>query len=518
VNTADTETLSDRILTGLKRHRILLAGVMLVLGACATNEPKKFTGGTTAPIDAHEQLAAASKLVADKNWPEAQAALRAIIEAPTFSSLTSRQQFQILWSASVVGITHGDLKLGYAYLVRDIAMPEAGFEQWRLLGFAGDKLGKNAVVVNALTVMAKRWPDKLSTFEDALVFQVIRKADQLPPVASLDLLGALYAAHWKTREGIEPSAAWRDLTLLLLADADLTGALDVSSHVTDPYVLVAMRSDRRFDAIIAAHSKQFDIDSAATREFHDLQIASEKSSRSLRLKVMVIQALGNQQHYPAMLAASDAELLELRSTNYPEKLYDDYFAQYNWLLNERATALRRLGRWDEAVEQLAAASKALENHAANVSQAINLSNLYCALGRPKEALAAIDYLGSVSAYGAMQLEAARLEAAVQLNDQKQVNHSLAFLRTHAEDAPITYLEELIVTNQLDDAADLMKAQLQDPRRRQEVLLRLQDFASYPEPEWTLKNQARWHEVVARKSVQAAINKVGRVESYHLEEP
>ena len=396
--------------------------------------------------------------------------------------------------------------------------PRQDSSNCRLLAVAGEKLGQSAVEVNALTVMAKRWPEQLSMFEDALVFQVIRKANQLPPPASRELLGALYAARWKTREGIEPSDDWRDLAGLLLAEGDLTGALEVSSHVTDPYVLVEMRSDRRFDAVVSAHVQGFDIDSAAMREFHDLQVASEKSPRSLRLKVLVIQALRHQQHYPAMLAASDAVLLELQSTNYPEKLYDDYFAEYNWLLNERATALRRLGRWDEAVEQLVAASKALENHGANVSQAINLANLYCALGRPKEALAAMDYVGTVSVYGAMQLEAARLEAAVQLDDEKQVKHSLAFLRIHVDDAPVTYIEELIVVGHLEDAADLMIAQLQDPRRRQDVLLRVQHFASYPQPEWSLRNQARWDEVVAGKTVQAAINKVGRVESYHLEEP
>jgi beta-barrel assembly-enhancing protease len=502
----------------LKWYGILLAVVMLVLNACATNEPTKSTEPATVPVAAHAQLAAASKLLAEKNWPEAQTALRAIIEAPAFASLPSRQQFQLLWSASVVGIEHGDLKLGYAYLVRDIAMPEAGLDQWRLLGLAGEKLGQSAVEVNALTVMAKRWPEQTATFEDALVFQIIRKANKLPPPASLDLLGALYAAHWKTHEGVEPSSDWRDLILLLLADGELTRAIDVSTHVTDPYVLVAMRSDRRFDAVIAAHSKQFEIDSAAAQEFHDLQVASEKSPRSLGLKVLVIQALRHRQHYSAALAAADATLLELRSTNYSEKLYDDYFAQYNWLLNERAIALKRLSRWDEAVEQLVAASTTLENHDANVSQAINLAALYNSLSRPTDALAAVGIVGPMSAFGAMQLESVRFEAAVQLNDQKQVQHSLAFLRVHAEDAPVTYLEELIVANHLEEAADFMIAKFQDSKRRQAFLLRVQDFVTYPEPEWSIKNQARWREVVAKKQVQVAINKVGRVESYRLEEP
>jgi tetratricopeptide (TPR) repeat protein len=283
-------------------------------------------------------------------------------------------------------------------------------------------------------------------------------------------------------------------------------------------VLIAMRSDRRFDAVIAAHPRQFDIESEAAHEFHELQIASEMLPRSLRLKVLVIRALRHRQHYSAALAAADTVLLELRSTNYPEKLYDDYFAQYNGLLSERAAALKRLGRWDDAVEQLATASRVFEKYGASVSPAIKLANLYCALGRPTDALAAIEYAGAVSPFGAMQLESARLEAAVQLNDQQKAKRSLEYLHIHAEDAPVTYLQALVVVNRLEEAAAFMIGQLQAPARRQEVLLQVQNFESYPMPEWSIRNQARWREVVEKKYVQAAINRVGRVESYRLEEP
>jgi hypothetical protein len=46
----------------LKWYGILLAVVMLVLNACATNEPTKSTEPATVPVAAHAQLAAASKL------------------------------------------------------------------------------------------------------------------------------------------------------------------------------------------------------------------------------------------------------------------------------------------------------------------------------------------------------------------------------------------------------------------------------------------------------------------------
>lgn len=121
-------------------------------------------------------------------------------------------------------------------------------------------------------------------------------------------------------------------------------------------------------------------------------------------------------------------------------------------------------------------------------------------------------------FGAMQLEAVRLEAAVPLNDHQKAKLSLDYLRIHSNDAPVTYLEGLVIVSHLDEAASFTIAKLQDPKLRQAFLLRVQDFAPYPMPDWSMKNEARWHEVIARKTVQAAINKVGRVESYRLEGP
>jgi tetratricopeptide (TPR) repeat protein len=307
------------------------------------------------------------------------------------------------------------------------------------------------------------------------------------------------------------------LALLLLEKGRLAEAIDVSSHVTDTYVLVAMRADRRFDAVVSAAQSQFDIDAAEEREFHWFQSASENAPQSLELQSDVLRVLLEQRRYAAMLASADAVLLAIQSTNFPTKLYQDFDEQQSLFLDLRADALERAGRWDESVAQLTAASLLSEKDRGNVSQLIDLAQLLCALGRPKEALSA---LGSVvtatSPYGASAMETIRLDAAVQMADLKQVESSLRFLRAHRADSPSDYEYALILTNQPERAAGELIAQLRNPDERQNALLFVQTYAPAMGTPRELELDARQRAVIARADVQAAIRKVGRVETYRLE--
>jgi hypothetical protein len=155
----------------------------------------------------------------------------------------------------------------------------------------------------------------------------------------------------------------------------------------------------------------------------------------------------------------------------------------------------------------------------NVSTSIDLGSLYCDLGRPHDAIAAINGIADKpSAFGLMAMESVRLEAAVQLGDSAAAARSLNYLRLHRADAPAIYRYSLIVSNQLNAAAKLLIAQLRDPNQRIEALQEVQDYAEPPAPDWALEMRAREHSVIARPEVQAAIRKLGRVERYDLEAP
>ncbi|MGD0491679.1 MAG: hypothetical protein ABSC32_09045 [Steroidobacteraceae bacterium] len=377
--------------------------------------------------------------------------------------------------------------------------------------------GDKATVVETLTLLAERWPERVAGFNVDFIESAVDDARRMPARERFPFLRALYAAHWKLQGGIEPSAAWRDLTLLMLDHDQRAQALEVASHVTDPYILIAMRADRRFDSLVAVNTAEFDVDAAAEREFQDLEAASDRLPHSLVVQVLVLGALMHQQHYAAMLAAADSVLTAIRSTNFPERLYDDLADQEPWFLEYRAVALYRVGRWDEAVSQMSDAAALFENHADNVSQRIDLGELDCELGRPKEALAAIaDITAPASPFGAMQIEKVRLQAAVQLGDAGQVKRSLEYLRTHRADSPGTYEDALIAANDLDRAARVLVHRLADANERQAALASVQEYAPEPEGPVAATLDARLRAVIARQEVQRAINRVGRVERYDLE--
>jgi tetratricopeptide (TPR) repeat protein len=498
---------------------------MLNLVACAGNstKPTDRAGPANAAAKAPDssaamqQLVDALTLIADHNYTQGEMALQTVISAPTFSSLSVDDRYQALSTAGKVGIEHGQVKLGYDYLVRALAMPQSDYEDRLMQLSAANKLGYTSDALAGLAILVQRWPDRVNALNPYFVVNILRKARQLPPSSALPAFRALYNAHWKGKSGEEPSGMWREFVLLLLEDRKLAEAIDVSARVTDADDLIDMRADRRYDAVVAANPLRFDIDVAAERELREMQSLSENSPRSLVLKTNVIELLRHQQHYAAALAAADSLVVELRSTNYPEKIYADYGEQISWFLNERATVLERVGRWDDAVAQLSAAGVLLENNIGNVSQLINLGDLYCRLDRPKDALAAVNRLvAHPSPFGVMEMEQVRLDAAVQLQDSKEAARSLQYLREHRTDAPTGYQYALIIVNQLDLAAQVLIARLLDPEQRTNALASAQSYAEPPTTPRDMELRARWRAVIARQDVQAAIQKVGRVESYHLE--
>jgi beta-barrel assembly-enhancing protease len=501
----------------------LIPTLLAVVGlAGCTLSPQKPGHEVAKPISADKasELAAEQQRLRDiivftsKNYGRGLAELRDVIAAPAFKSLSVDDQFQALTLAAGA-TTPTEAALAHGYLDRAIALPGIGFEdQLATLSLAVNS-GYASAAAKSLTLLARQWPDRLASFDKRLIFRALWLAEHAAPGDRFLVLQALYAAHWKVEWDIEPSPYWRDLALLLLEQGSLREAIDVSTHIIEPYVLIAMRADRRFDALVAAHPDQFEVELAADRELKFFQSLSDEHPKSLALKARVMEALLHEQHYAAMLAASDYAVQEIRATNFPDKLYDDYVEEHGSYFNLRSVALQREGRWDESVAQLVEAG-----HEGDISQLINLASLYCALDRPKDALTVISPVGPTrtSPYGAMQVEAIRLQSAVQLGEGAQLSRSMQFLSSHHADAPRAYLYALIVARRLDQAARYLISELEDKELRQSILPDVQEYLPTPGTKTELEIETQWRSIVARKEVQAAIRKVGRVESYHLEAP
>ena len=233
-----------------------------------------------------------------------------------------------------------------------------------------------------------------------------------------------------------------------------------------------MRVDRRFDALVRAEPRAFDLSAAIERERKRLAKLVAANPRSLSVRV--------QYGYSLLTAGRFAELLKLsddvieRNAASPEgsPAFDDIPDQLNWIYNHKAASLRALGRWEEALAVMEAGRRTEEEGSVNVSQAINLGWHYVDFGRPQDALEALDGIDwghSLSPYGRMQLQHVRFRAYLQLANAKEADDVLAYLREHREDAEGTWQLVLVDAGDFDAAAALLIARLRDPAKRYEAL-------------------------------------------------
>ncbi|HEX3848378.1 MAG TPA: hypothetical protein VHV81_13435 [Steroidobacteraceae bacterium] len=463
-----------------------------------------------------EQIAEARHLLAELKIEEGEAVLTRLIDAPGFARLPSATRYDALALGVNGWLSARKYQLAYGYSSRMVMLPECTYDDAVLGVRIALAASLKPDAVNEMTAVVRRWPGRVGGTDPRLMSSVLRAGYKLPHGATLPLLQALYAAHWKVDGEMEPSGAWRDLTLLLLEKEDPSAA-DVAARVTDPYVLIGMRSDKRFDGVIARAPERFDVDAAVALEARQADALAAGSPRSLRLRTLPIETLRRRRRYREMVAALDSLLAEIRSSDHPQERYADFGAQYAWVLNERARALEHLGRYDEAVTQLTEATGSPEDGQKNVSQMINLAHLYCRLGRPQEALDTIRRLEATpSDYGLMEEELVRLRAAVELGDSAQTDRSLDYMNRHHADAEIVYSYALVIANHLDEAAEAIKRVLRDPDLRDSELLDLQHYGSKPQtPAAQREIEARIRSVNERPDVRAEIDKVGRVATYDI---
>lgn len=466
-------------------------------------------------------MRAAVRTVRSGNLLEGGATLRHLVDQREFADLSSTERLDALSLAGSSALRSDQPGVAFPYLARAAAMPQARFWDYAEWLRASALLDRKADSVRIFSAIVRHWPDRWRDLYhgegDEQVDELLEAARTMGPDASLALLEALYAAHWTLQAtALEPSAPWRDLALLLLERGARDKAAEVATHIHNVYVLISMQVDRRFDPL--TRDRPFDAATAAARQFADIESRSEADPTVLELNIDLMGALNMLGHFGAMLAVADSVLTEIKSTNFPEHLYRDYGEHYSSFLDWRAFALSRLGRWDEAVEQMRAASLEREAGATNVSQVIDLASMLCDLGRAREALAALDDVGRASARGAMIVEEIRVAAAQQLGDTATLTRSLRFLAAHRRDALDVYQEALIEAGQLDRAARVLIERLGSSLERAQALLEIQTFIEVPQPPHAREVQDRRHQLIARRDVQAAARRVGRIEAFPVVNP
>ena len=220
-------------------------------------------------------------LVADK-FAEATQALEAALQMPVLETMSTEVQNRAFLFAGLAASGREDYLGAHEYLVAATHYDEATSEEWMMRAQFASWIDAWSDAGLALTKLATRWPAEIRD-EDArqlvnsTAYQLRRDRAQRPQF--LQLLNALFAAKFTLDYGIEPDGLWMDLIIDALARNDLKRARQIATRVESTDTVLRMRIDRRFDAVVQADPKRFDLAAAARRNTKARAKASKANPR-----------------------------------------------------------------------------------------------------------------------------------------------------------------------------------------------------------------------------------------------
>jgi tetratricopeptide (TPR) repeat protein len=459
----------------------------------------------------------AQTLVGTARWVQADALLKGLLARPDFARLEPTEQHTLVSLAALAALQNRDAPRALALSRRACASPAGDARDWFTRLRAANSVPEPTDAILALTILAERWPQVLARLPDyEPIVQVM--GNDLQAGASDAQRYELLAALHKIKFLDEPRGSgewWREFALLQLARGERLSAVQTLARITDPYVIISIEADRRFDAIRGEPGALAAVPEAAEEsvqaELRYAQLSPERLEPMNQLAEILINCSRLQQ----ALSVTDAAIEQ--QDEHGGSAWSDYETQYEWILINRANALFSLGRYQAALAQMEAASRLHEQPAANVSATINLADMYNQLGETQRAADTLQRVSAadVTPYGRMQLEIEKLSVALARHDEPAGSRALDYLRAHRDDAISTYQEALLAAGRDAEGAALLIARLREPRLRSDALLAVQVYAVDAQPAAVLQERARWHALVNRVDVQQAISSVGRVARYPL---
>lgn len=367
----------------------------------------------------------------------------------------------------------------------------------------------------AMTVMIGRWPELLVNVSPDVLYPLVHQGDNDAP-DRIAYLQALFDANWKGGTAGAPDAVWFKLARARLEQGDDARARIVARRIGNPGILISMRADRRFDPLLDRDGWRANVSHAAERGVERARtLVSAHPDKLEPVTALGYQLLFAGRHED-MLALADDTLARIAAAPLDSPAFTDLHQQV-WLMNYKSIALRRLGRVDEAVEELRRASRLGENGGMNVSQALNLATIECDRGNADAALEAASMAArdGMSDYG-RAVEASVRHCVAQLRDDRSgARRALADLAALRDEAPLAYLAALLNADRADEAVAQARHILDAADLRNELLDWAQD-CQLPEPLPTQSGErARKRAFLQRDDVLSAINAVGRIESYDV---
>jgi tetratricopeptide (TPR) repeat protein len=492
----------------------------LVLATPVIAEPPPPPLGTTPSQGALDPLLLIEQSLNAKDYATATRKLDEIFAAPTFNELPIQSRYVACVFATLAALGRGDLITAHEYSVAATSFPQAAGDDWAMRAALAMDVQNWSDAGPALATVAQHWPANLATFDGRSVYSLTTSMGHDPTLeqSRIDLIAALFDARYTMEYGFEPAYIWRDLVESLVEKRKSELATRVLGRIDDPGILARMRVDRRFDELVKANPKSFDIAAVARARCEQLANVMRKHPRDLQPVIEYMYAQFAVGAFKENIRFADRLLKSVEQAPKDKPLFDDLEDKLNWIYDIKASSLHALGRWDEAMEVQRQANALRDISADKVSQAINLGSLFNEHGQPGEALKALEGLDwgrDLSGYGRMQLEHVRLRAYLKLGKHDEAETVLAYMRQNQKDAPDTWQIALLDFGDVDGAAALFIQRLRDPKRRTEALWSAQSFLPTPSLPADEETGERWLAMLNRPDVTAAIEEVGRREKIPL---
>ncbi len=418
--------------------------------------------------------------------------------------------------AGAIAFEEKDWKTAHDEMKQGIAISSDG-ELWSTYIEASSRADEPEDAADAAASLLETSPGEFRKFNDDFVLALVGDSERRG-VARYRLLTAMFKGDYQRKDGLDVSGWWLGLLETQLERGQLEAARKTLARVREPGSLIEILADNRFEPVRSALAPTQQPDRAADAYIEFLRTAGRQNPRVLGVLLEVPLAQISALRFGEALQTLDALLKRARAPDGRE-YFTDYARQYRWLLDYRSTALRGMGRWDEALAQLREA-QAVGGNSDLVSQGINLAGLYNSMGRAEDARAELAKIDGqkASEFGRRLMTLGALESAAQLHDEAESERQLEILGADRYDNPEAYLRSLIIASRLDLAAAQVLTMLEDPDLRSFMLKAAQRYPADHLSTWNQELNRRWQQVLQRPEVREAIGKLGKIGPYRWQSP
>src|SRR5689334_2479681 len=300
----------------------LLAAAPALPGGGETPPPTK----AEALTEMGQTVKTATEAMKAGRFDEAGKLLDSLIHADTFRTVDPRIQFATFMLAGIAAEGRRDYLGAHEFMLAATQYEEAKADQWLQRARYAARVDDDVDAAQALIAVAQNWPSELLKNENNdFTFRVAYSLglDPRRRSESVALADALFDAEFTLDAGEQPSALWQGLARDAVTRKDLVRAREVATRVAATAVLLRMRVDKRYDALIQAEPGRFDLAAAAKRRVSDLRRTAADQPRSLHTIVRLADALGDQGNYAEALELCNAALRKVAKAGDKQPAYDD---------------------------------------------------------------------------------------------------------------------------------------------------------------------------------------------------